>query len=159
MTTASPAQQRRVSPLSVAIGILAAIAFALLSAAGVYTDWLWFTQLGYAGVFTTQIVAQVLSFLAGFTVLALIVGIALGFAWKTRPVYIRMPEESPFAIYQQLIEGLRKVIMIGLPIVLGVFGGLIVARDWQTAALFVTGSDFGNPDQQFGLDPDRKSVV
>ena len=152
MTTA-PAQQRRVSPLSVAIGILAAIAFALLSAAGVYTDWLWFTQLGYAGVFTTQIVAQVLSFLAGFTVLSVIVGIALGFAWKTRPIYIRMPEESPFAIYQQMIEGLRKVIMIGLPIVLGIFGGLLVARDWQTAALFVTGSDFGTPDQQFGLDP------
>ena len=153
MTTASPAQQRRVSPLSVAFGILAAIAFALLSAAGIYTDWLWFTQLGYAGVFTTQIVAQVLAFLAGFTVLALIVGIALGFAWKTRPVYIRMPEESPFAIYQQLIEGLRKLIMIGLPIVLGIFGGLIVAREWQTAALFVTGTDFGNPDEQFGLDP------
>ena len=152
MTTA-PAQQRRVSPLSVAIGILAAIAFALLSAAGVYTDWLWFTQLGYAGVFTTQIFAQVLSFLAGFTVMSVIVGIALGFAWKTRPIYIRMPEESPFAIYQQMIEGLRKVIMIGLPIVLGIFGGLLVARDWQTAALFVTGSDFGTPDQQFGLDP------
>jgi len=151
--TTAPAQQRRVSPLSVAIGILAAIAFALLSAAGVYTDWLWFTQLGYAGVFTTQIFAQVLSFLAGFTVMSVIVGIALGFAWKTRPIYIRMPEESPFAIYQQMIEGLRKVIMIGLPIVLGIFGGLLVARDWQTAALFVTGSDFGTPDQQFGLDP------
>ena len=76
--TSAPAQQRRVSPLSVAIGILAAIGFALLSAAGVYTDWLWFTQLGYAGVFTTQIIAQVLSFLAGFIVMSLIVGIALG---------------------------------------------------------------------------------
>lgn len=134
MTTA-PAQQRRVSPLSVAIGILAAIGFALLSAAGVYTDWLWFTQLGYAGVFTTQIIAQVLSFLAGFIVMALIVGIALGFAWKTRPIYIRMPEESPFAVYQQMIEGLRKVIMIGLPIVLGIFGGLLVARDWHSSTL------------------------
>ena len=153
MTTASPGKQRRVSPLSVAIGILAAIAFALLSAAGIYTDWLWFKQLGYEGVFTTQIIAQVLSFLVGFTALTIIVGIALGFAWKTRPVYIRMPEESPFAVYQQMIDGLRKVIMIGLPIVLGVFGGLIIAREWQTAALFVTGTDFGNPDEQFGLDP------
>ena len=153
MTNATPASQRRVSPLSVAIGILAAIAFALLSAAGVYTDWLWFRQLGFEGVFTTQILGQIAAFLAGFAVLTLIVGIALGFAWKTRPVYIRMPEESPFAVYQQMIEGLRKIVMIGLPVVLGIFGGLIVAREWQTAALFVTGTDFGNPDAQFGLDP------
>jgi len=153
LTNATPAPQRRVSPLSVALGILAAIAFALLSAAGVYTDWLWFRQLGFEGVFTTQILAQIGAFLAGFVTLAVIVGVALGFAWKTRPVYIRMPEESPFAVYQQMIEGLRRVVMVGLPVVLGIFGGLIVGREWQTAALFVTGSDFGTPDAQFGLDP------
>lgn len=152
MTNSVPAQQRRVSPLSVAIGILAVIAFALLSAAGIYTDWLWFTQLGYDNVFITQIVAQVAAFLAGFIVVAVIVGVALGVAWKTRPVYIRMPEESPFAVYQQMIEGLRKVVMIGLPLAMGVLGGLIVAGEWQTPALFITGEQFGSTDAQFGLD-------
>ena len=153
MTTASPAAQRRISPLTVAFGILAAIAFALVSAAGVYTDWLWFTQLGYAEVFTTQITSQVVSFLIGFLVMASIVGIALAFAWKTRPIYIRMPEESPFQVYQQMIEGLRKVVMFGLPVAVGTLGGLVVAQQWQTAALFLSGSDFGTPDEQFGLDP------
>ena len=153
MTTASPAAQRRVSPLTIAFGILAAIAFALVSAAGVYTDWLWFTQLGYAEVFTTQIISQVVSFLIGFVVMASLVGIALAFAWKTRPIYIRMPEESPFQVYQQMIEGLRKVVMFGLPVAVGTLGGLVVAQQWQTAALFLSGSDFGTPDQQFGLDP------
>ena len=153
MTTASPAAQRRISPLTVAFGILAAIAFALVSAAGVYTDWLWFTQLGYAEVFTTQIISQVVSFLIGFVVMASLVGIALAFAWKTRPIYIRMPEESPFQVYQQMIEGLRKVVMFGLPVAVGTLGGLVVAQQWQTAALFLSGSDFGTPDEQFGLDP------
>jgi len=153
VTTASPAAQRRISPLTVAFGILAAIAFALVSAAGVYTDWLWFTQLGYAEVFTTQITSQVVSFLIGFLVMASIVGIALAFAWKTRPIYIRMPEESPFQVYQQMIEGLRKVVMFGLPVAVGTLGGLVVAQQWQTAALFLSGSDFGTPDEQFGLDP------
>jgi uncharacterized protein len=153
VTTASPAAQRRVSPLTIAFGILAAIAFALVSAAGVYTDWLWFTQLGYAEVFTTQIISQVVSFLIGFVVMASLVGIALAFAWKTRPIYIRMPEESPFQVYQQMIEGLRKVVMFGLPVAVGTLGGLVVAQQWQTAALFLSGSDFGTPDQQFGLDP------
>ena len=153
MTTASPAAQRRVSPLTIAFGILAAIAFALVSAAGIYTDWLWFTQLGYAEVFTTQIVSQVVSFLIGFVVMASLVGIALAFAWKTRPIYIRMPEESPFQVYQQMIEGLRKVVMFGLPLAVGTLGGLVVAQQWQTAALFLSGSDFGNTDEQFGFDP------
>jgi uncharacterized membrane protein (UPF0182 family) len=153
VTTASPAAQRRISPLTVAFGILAAIAFALVSAAGVYTDWLWFTQLGYAEVFTTQIISQVVSFLVGFVVMASLVGIALAFAWKTRPIYIRMPEESPFQVYQQMIEGLRKVVMFGLPVAVGALGGLVVAQQWQTAALFLSGSDFGTPDEQFGLDP------
>jgi uncharacterized membrane protein (UPF0182 family) len=132
---------------------LAAIAFALVSAAGVYTDWLWFTQLGYAEVFTTQIISQVVAFLIGFVVMASLVGIALAFAWKTRPIYIRMPEESPFQVYQQMIEGLRKVVMFGLPVAVGTLGGLVVAQQWQTAALFLSGSDFGTPDEQFGLDP------
>ena len=153
MTTASPAAQRRVSPLTIAFGILAAIAFALVSAAGIYTDFLWFTQLGYAEVFTTQIIAQVVSFLIGFVVMASIVGIALAFAWKTRPIYIRMPEESPFQVYQQMIEGLRRVVMIGLPLAVGTLGGLVVAQQWQLAVLFLSGSDFGTPDGQFGLDP------
>lgn len=151
MTFPTPAP-RKVSPLSIAFGILAAIAFALFSAAGVYTDWLWFRQLGFEGVFVNQILGQIVAFAAGFVVMAISVGIALGIAWKTRPVYVRMPGESPFEAYQQMIEGLRKVVMIGLPIGLGVFGGLIMSREWESAALFLTSSDFGVTEEQFGLD-------
>lgn len=152
MTQPAPAQQRRVSPLSIAIGILAAIVFALFSAAGIYTDWLWFRQLGYEVVFTTEIVGQLFAFLAGFAVMTVFVGLGLMLAWRTRPIYLRMPEESPFQAYQQLIEGLRKLVMFGLPAAIGVLGGLVVAREWQTAALFLNGGSFGFADPHFGLD-------
>ena len=152
MTQVPLAKPRKVSPLSIAFGILAAIAFVFFSAAGVYTDWLWFGQHGFEGVFTTQIIGQVLAFGVGFLVVTIATAIGLMLAWRSRPVYIRMPEESPFAAYQQLIEGLRKVIMIGLPAVLGVLAGLISAREWQTAALWLNGSSFGITDAQFGLD-------
>jgi hypothetical protein len=138
--------------VSVAVGILAAIVFALLSAAGIYTDWLWFDQLGYATVFTTQIYGQVIAFAIGFVVMALIVAVGLLLAWRTRPIYLRMPEESPFQAYQQLLEGLRKVVMFGVPALIGIGGGLIAAREWQTAALWLNGEDFGTVDAQFGLD-------
>lgn len=152
MTQSAPVNQRRVSPVSVAVGILAAILFALLSAAGIYTDWLWFDQLGYATVFTTQIIGQVIAFAIGFVLMALIVAVGLMLAWRTRPIYLRMPEESPFQAYQQLLEGLRKVVMFGVPALIGVGGGLIAAREWQTAALWLNGEDFGTVDAHFGPD-------
>ena len=152
MSEAQAKPQRRVSPLSIAFGILAVIVFALVSAAGIYTDWLWFRQLGFEVVFFTQIVGQIVAFLIGFVIMTLLVAIGLMFAWRTRPVYLKMPDESPFQAYQQLLDGLRRVIMLGLPALLGVFGGLIAAREWQTAALWLNGGLFGVTDPQFGLD-------
>ena len=152
MSEAQAKPQRRVSPLSIAFGILAVIVFALVSAAGIYTDWLWFRQLDFEVVFFTQIVGQIVAFLIGFVIMTLLVAIGLMTAWRSRPVYLKMPDESPFQAYQQLLDGLRRVIMLGLPALLGVFGGLIAAREWQTAALWLNGGLFGVTDPQFGLD-------
>ena len=152
MTQPVAAGNRRVSPLSIALGILGAIVFVLFSAAGIYTDWLWFDNLGYEVVFITEIVGQLVAFLLGFVVMAIVVSVGLTLAWRTRPVYLKMPDESPFAAYQQLLEGLRKVVMFGTPAVLGLLGGLVTAREWQTAALWLNGGDFGTTDAHFGLD-------
>jgi len=138
--------------LSIAFGILGVIVFVLVSAAGIYTDWLWFRQLNFEVVFFTQIVGQIVAFLIGFALMSVIIAVGLMSAWKSRPVYLKMPEASPFQAYQQLIENLRRVIMIGLPILIGVFGGLLASRQWETAALWLNGSPFGVTDPQFGLD-------
>ncbi|MDG1817140.1 MAG: UPF0182 family protein [Aquiluna sp.] len=152
MSEAQATPQRRVSPLSIAFGILGVIVFVLVSAAGIYTDWLWFRQLNFEVVFFTQIVGQIVAFLIGFALMSVIIAVGLISAWKSRPVYLKMPEASPFQAYQQLIENLRRVIMIGLPILMGVFGGLLASRQWETAALWLNGSPFGVTDPQFGLD-------
>jgi uncharacterized protein len=152
VTQPAATANRRVSPLTIALGILGAIVFALFSAAGIYTDWLWFDALGYEVVFVTEIVAQLAAFLVGFTIMAIIVSVGLTLAWRTRPIYLKMPDESPFAAYQQLLESLRKVVMFGTPAVLGLFGGLVTSREWQTVALWLNGGDFGTTDAHFGLD-------
>ena len=152
MSEAQAKPQRRVSPLSIAFGILGVIVFVLVSAAGIYTDWLWFEQLNFEVVFFTQILGQIIAFLIGFALMSIIVAAGLLSAWRSRPVYLKMPEASPFQAYQQLIENLRRVIMIGLPILIGVFGGLIASRQWQAAALWLNGSDFGVTDPHFGMD-------
>jgi len=152
LSEAQAKPRRRVSPLSIALGILALIVFALVSVAGIYTDWLWFRQLDFEVVFFTQIIGQIVAFFVGFAIMTLLVAIGLVTAWRSRPVYLKMPDESPFQAYQQLLDGLRRVIMLGLPALLGVFGGLIAAREWQTGALWLNGGLFGVTDPQFGMD-------
>ena len=152
MTQANLRPERKASPFSIAVGIIAAIAVALLSAAGVFTDLLWFRQLGFESVFVTEIVAQVLTFLIGWLVMTVLVALGLGLAWRNRPVYLKLPEASPFQAYQQMLEGVGKLVRWGLPVGLGVFGGLIVSRQWQVIALWLNGSVFGQTDAHFGLD-------
>ena len=142
MAQSTPQQGRKVSPVSIAFGILAAIVFALVSAAGIYTDWLWFRQLDFEVVFFTQIIAQVVAFLIGFVIMTAVIAVGLMLAWRTRPIYLKMPEESPFQVYQQLLESLRKVVMFGVPALIGLVGGLVAAREWQSALLFLNGSEF-----------------
>lgn len=150
--TAIPISKPRVSPLSIAIGIVVLIGLLLASAASFYTDFLWFDQLGYTSVFFTEFVARTIFFLVGFVLMTLIVGLALGIAWKTRPIYLRMPDESPFAAYQKLIEGLRRVVLLGVPVLLGVFAGLATANQWQTILTWSQKTSFGLQDPHFGLD-------
>jgi uncharacterized membrane protein (UPF0182 family) len=145
-------QARKTSPFSIAIGIVAVIVTILLGAAGIYTDWLWFRQLGFEVVFFTQIAAQIVSFLAGWLVMTVLVSVGLALAWRNRPVYLRLPEASPFQAYQQMIESVGKLVRFGLPVVIGIFGGLLVARQWQAIALWLTGEPFGVTDGHFGLD-------
>lgn len=152
MTQTPRPQARKTSPFSIAIGIVAVIVTILLAAAGIYTDWLWFRQLGFEVVFFTQIAAQIVSFLAGWLVMTVLVGVGLALAWRNRPVYLRLPEASPFQAYQQMIESVGKLVRFGLPVVIGVFGGLLVSRQWEAIALWLTGESFGVADGHFGLD-------
>ena len=121
----------RISPASIALGILVVIGAVLFSVADLYTDVLWFDQLGFLSVLTTGIFAQSLLFTVSAVSFALITGLSLWLAFRFRPVYIKFPDErSPFEQYRQLIDQLRKVVMIGVPIVLGVLAGLAVAPNW-----------------------------
>jgi uncharacterized membrane protein (UPF0182 family) len=51
-----------------------------------------------------------------------------------------------------MIEGVGRLVRLGLPIGLGVFGGLLVSRQWEAIALWLTGGSFGVNDPHFGID-------
>ncbi|MFM1973042.1 MAG: hypothetical protein RLZZ345_126 [Actinomycetota bacterium] len=145
-------KDRQVSPVTVSIVILSAIFFSLVGAAGVYTDWLWFEQLGFSGVFTTQIVAQVVLFAAAAVIAGVFTWLAVWLAIKTRPVYVRQIEGDPLAVYRALAEQLRKVVQIVLPIIVALFAGLAASSQWQLVAVWANSTKTGDTDAQFGLD-------
>ena len=151
--TAAPLGRPRISPATIALVILAGIGVILFSVADLYTNVLWFDQLGFLRVLTSQIFAQSALFTAGAVSFALITGISLWLAYRFRPVYIRFPDESsPFEQYRRLLEQLRRVVMIGVPLGLGVLAGLAVAPNWGIVLSYLNRTPFGETDPQFGLD-------
>jgi uncharacterized membrane protein (UPF0182 family) len=151
--TAAPLRRPRISPATIALVILVGIGAILFSASDLYTNVLWFDQLGFLSVLSTQIFAQSALFAAGALLFSLITGVSLWLAYRFRPVYIRFPDESsPFEQYRQLLEQLRRVVMIGVPLGLGVLAGLAVAPSWGIVLSYLNRTPFGETDPQFGLD-------
>ncbi len=151
--TAAPMGRPKVSPATIALVILVGIGAILFSVADLYTNVLWFDQLGFLSILTTQIFAQSALFAVGAVSFALITGVSLWLAYRFRPVYIRFPDESsPFEQYRQVLEQLRRLVMIGVPLGLGVLAGLAVSPSWGIVLSYLNRTPFGETDPQFGLD-------
>ena len=151
--TNNRAPKRNSSPARIATLIVVVLGVAALGLLGVYTDLLWFGQLGFGSVFTTQIVAQASVFAAGAILIALLAWTGIYVAYRTRPIYLKFSDErDPFAGYRVLLDQLRKVIMIGLPILLGVLGGVASASQWKLVLTWLNRTATGQVDPQFGLD-------
>lgn len=151
--TAAPLGRPRISPATIALVILVGIGAILFSVGDLYTNVLWFDQLGFLSVLTSQIFAQSALFAAGALSFAVITGVSLWLAYRFRPVYIRFPDESsPFEQYRRLLEQLRRVVMVGVPLGLGVLAGLAVAPSWGIVLSYLNRTPFGETDPQFGLD-------
>ncbi|HBH59705.1 MAG TPA: hypothetical protein DDY41_16590, partial [Arthrobacter bacterium] len=54
--------------------------------------------------------------------------------------------------YQAQLEPVRRVVMVGLPILFGLFAGSAAASQWQKVLLFFNQVPFGQTDPQFNLD-------
>ncbi len=146
---ASPANRTRAT-LTITAVVIAVLVIAFFVVANLYTDVLWFQQLGYLNVLTTQWVAGGVMFLVGFVAMALPVWISIEVAFRSRPVYAKL--NSQLDRYQQVIEPLRRLAMIGIPVVLGVFAGVSTSTHWPLVLQWLNKTQFGQKDAQFGLD-------
>jgi uncharacterized membrane protein (UPF0182 family) len=134
----------------ITLGILAAIVFGFFIFASLFTEVLWFDQLGFVDVLLTRWFASVIMFVIGFVAMAIPVGISIDIAWRFRPVYAKLSNELDR--YRQMIDPLRRLAMLGIPAVLGLFAGLASANAWQQFVLWTARQSFGAADPQFGQD-------
>jgi len=149
-STATPPVSRTRVALTITAVIVAVLVVILFIASGLYTDVLWYDQLGFLQVLTTQWVATVVMFLVGFFAMALPVWASIEIAFRARPVYAKL--NSQLDRYQQVIEPLRRLAMFGVPIVLGIFTGVSAATRWPVVLQYLNRTSFGDADPQFGLD-------
>jgi len=137
-------------PVLVTVAVLAALVIAFFIFSSLLTDFLWYQQLGFADVLTTQWIAGAVMFLVGFLAMAVPVYVSIEVAFRFRPVYAKL--NAQLDRYQQVIEPLRRVVMIGVPVVLGLFGGIASSARWPVALQWLNRTPFGSTDAQFGLD-------
>lgn len=133
--------------------VVAALVVALLIFSGAYTELLWFNQIGFTEVFWTERIAKLLIFLAAFLVMGVGVYFSIRVAYKARPVYA--PDgarEDNLNRYQMQLEPVRRVVMIGIPVVFGLFAGTAAMAQWEKVMLFLYRVPFGSTDPEFGLD-------
>jgi uncharacterized membrane protein (UPF0182 family) len=146
----APARQRRLSPLAITVILVVVLILGFLAVAAVLAEVMWYRQLGYLPVLTTQWIAAGVMFAIGFVGMAVPVFFAIDIAYRKRPVYARLTAQLDR--YQELFEPLRRLVKWGLPAVVGLFAGFSTGTQWQRALLWLNGENSGQQDAQFGLD-------
>lgn len=145
--------RRRRSPLVITLLVVAVLVILLLIASEVWTEFLWFDQLGFTRTLLTRWGTQVALFVIGFALFAIPLHLGLRLGHKRRPVYPPITrEQEAVDRFRQAIDPLRRGLTIVAPLVLGGFGGLAAAQQWQSAQLFLHPQSFQKTDPIFGLD-------
>ncbi len=129
------------------LGLVVAVFF---SAVGFYTDWLWFSHIGYRSVFVTVLLSAVTVGVVAGLVYALFVGVNLwlaqGVIWRLRRMVVGHPLE-------RLLEpGWLKLVIILVSLGVGVLAGIGWSSDWPVVQGYLQATPFGNTDPIFEKD-------
>ena len=115
----------------------------------VYTDLLWFDELGYQGVFTKILVMKIWLFVGGtaVTAAALIVNFYFTFRFSRGPSTLPVTEETMRLLRALLVAAVVITVLTAAP----VFGSAAAGR-WEVFLLFLNKVSFGVSDAEFGQD-------
>ncbi len=134
--------------------VLAGVVVALVAPAiPLYTDWLWFQEVGY-----TQVFLSILSLrgylVAGVGLAVLVVLYAnLAFAARSAPPDVLWELEDQLGLPSRVvIEPLIRRLLPGVLLVIALFSGLGAGSSWATILAYVNQVPFETTDPLFGRD-------
>ncbi|WP_336923800.1 UPF0182 family membrane protein [Aquipuribacter sp. SD81] len=148
-----PRPRRRRGALAPTIAVLGVLVFLLVLFAELWTEVLWFRQLGFLDVLRTRLVTQSLLFLAAAVLMGVAVWASLTVAFRGRPIYApSTPGQEALDRYREQLEPLRRLVGIAVPLVLALFAGSAAAAQWRNVQLWLNRQSFDETDPVFGLD-------
>ena len=149
LSGAIPTQLRNRIKWGLAIVVLV-VAFVLVSfLRSVYTDLLWFGELGFTDVYLRVLFTRISLFVGGAILFGLFLGISLFFANRVS----RGPEEVPLPqATREFLKGLIFWGTIGGVLLLSVVFGSLAANQWEIFLKAASGVSFGLTDPVFSKD-------
>ena len=148
-----PSLSRRSRILLVVAVVVAALLLVGPRLIGMYTDWLWFGEVGFRGVFTKVLLTRFVLFLVVGIVVGAIVWLAMLLAYRARPVFVPVSgPNDPIARYRTTVMSRLRLFGVIIPVAIGILSGLIAQANWVTIQLFLNGQAFGITDPQFNMD-------
>ncbi|MEK0371385.1 UPF0182 family protein [Corynebacterium mastitidis] len=150
-----PSAPRKRPPRTIGwiVGVLAFVVMLAPILVGFYTDWLWFGEVDFRGVFSTVLVARIVLFALFGLVAAAITWAAGYFTWRYRPRDLYGHDlNSPVHQYRKLMERSVRGLLLVIPVFVGLLAGFVGQSTWRTALLFLNRAPFGVEDPQFGKD-------
>ncbi len=152
-TTPPGRPQARRGALTPTLIVVALVVVGFIFFANIWTDIMWYQQLGFIEVFLTENLSRIAIFVAGFALMFIAVFFSIRIAYRSRPVYAPDSDvRDNLDRYQAQLEPVRRVVMIGLPVLFGLFAGSAAASQWQRVLLFFNQESFGQTDPQFNMD-------
>ncbi|WP_067572433.1 UPF0182 family protein [Nocardia acidivorans] len=151
--TGLPSLSRRSRVLLVTALVLAALLLVGPRLTDAYTNWLWFGEVGFRGVYHRVLLTRFLLFLVVAVIVGAIIWLALLLAYRSRPVFVPVSGPGdPIARYRTTVMSRLRLFGIGIPLLIGLLSGLVAQSSWATVQLFLHGGSFGVRDPQFHLD-------
>ena len=144
-----PPNLRLIARIAGGIAVVLLIIVILMMIKSIYTDWLWFDQLGALGVFKKILVMRIWLFFAGALLPAAFLLVNLYFAYRFSW------GESILPIPPEMLR-LGRIAMIALAIltvfIMSVVFGVVAQGRWETFLVYMNRVPFGIEDPQFGKD-------
>lgn len=148
--SSSSARPSAVGPtLAVLIALVAL--FALFSR--VWTDFLWFRELGDEQVFSTRLLTGMLLFVVIGLIMTIAVAFNLYFAWRLRPEGpIPIQAEGTFSRYQEVMTSRTKAFVLVPSLLMGALAGAAAVSEVEPAMAWWNAKPFGITDPYFNKD-------